>query len=211
MNKKRFLILAGVALIVLLLAGLAGAAFVFAQEPTLPIPFGWHGGGFGWHGGGHGMGGFGGRGMGGFAWSGGGMWTMFDTAAEALGLTPEELFADLRAGKSPAKIAEEQGVDVEALYDAMNAARGEAMQQAIEDGRMTQEQADQMLERLEDRPSPEEQIEARKQAIQQAVEDGRMNQEQADWMLQGSEQGWGGGRGFGRGFGHKGCPPLESE
>jgi uncharacterized membrane protein len=211
MNKKRFLILAGVALIVLLLAGLAGAAFVFAQEPTPPIPFGWHGGGFGRHGGSHGMGGFGGRGMGGFAWSGGGMWTMFDTAAEALGLTPEELFADLRAGKSPAEIAEEQGVDVEALYDAMNAARGEAMQQAIEDGRMTQEQADQMLERLEDRPSPEEQIEARKQAIQQAVEDGRMNQEQADWMLQGIEQGWGGGRGFGRGFGHKGCPPLESE
>ncbi len=203
--KKKLLIGAGVALIVLLLAGLGGAAFVFAQEPTPPIPFGWHGGG-------RGMGGFG---RGGFGWAGGGMWTMFDTAAEALGLTPEELFAELRAGKSPAEIAEEQGVDVEALYDAMNAARGEAMQQAlqqaVEDGRLTQEQADQMLERLENRPSPEELVEARKQAIQQAVEDGRMSQEQADWMLQGLEQGWGGGRGFGRGFGHKGCPPLESE
>ena len=204
--KKKLLIGAGVALIVLLLAGLGGAAFVFAQEPTPPIPFGWHGGG-------RGMGGFG---RGGFAWSGGGPWTMFDTAAEALGLTPEELFAELRAGKSPAEIAEEQGVEVEALYDAMNAARGEAMQQAIEqavqDGRLSQEQADQMLERLESGPSsPEEQVEARKQAIQQAVEDGRMSQEQADWMLQGLEKGWGGGRGFGRGFGYKGCPPLESE
>jgi len=203
--KKKLLIGAGVALVVLLLAGLAGAAFVFAQEPTPPIPFGWHGGG-------HGMGGFG---RGGFGWARGGMWTMFDTAAEALGLTPEEFFAELRAGKSLAEIAESKGVDVQTVYDAMNAARGEAMQQAIEqaveDGRLTQEQADQMIERLENRPSLEEQVEARKQAIQQAVGDGRMSQEQADWMLQGLEQGWWGGRGFGRGFGHKGCPPLESE
>jgi transposase len=203
--KKKLLIGAGVALIVLLLAGLAGATFVFAQEPTPPIPFGWHGGG-------RGMGGFG---RGGFGWAGGGQWTMFDTAAEALGLTPEELFAELHAGKSLDEIAEAKGVDVQTVYDAMSAARGEAMQQAIqqavEDGRLTQEQADQMIERLENRPSPEEQVEARKQAIQQAVEDGSMSQEQADWMLQGLEQGWWGGRGFGRGFGHKGCPPLESE
>jgi transposase len=203
--KKKLLILAGVALIVLLLAGLAGATFVFAQEPTPPIPFGWHGGG-------RGMGGFG---RGGFGWAGGGQWTMFDTAAEALGLTPEELFAELHAGKSLDEIAEAKGVDVQTVYDAMNAARGEAMQQAlqqaVEDGRITQEQADQMIERLENRPSPEEQVEAREQAIQQAVEDGRMSQEQADWMLQGLEQGWWGGHGFGRGFGHKGCPPLESE
>ncbi len=105
MNKKRILILAGVALIVLLLAGLAGATLVFAQEPTPPIPFGWHGGG-------RGMGGFGGRGMGGFAWAGDGPWTIFDTAAEALGMTPEELFDEMRAGKNLTEIAEEQGVEV---------------------------------------------------------------------------------------------------
>lgn len=206
MTKKRLILLSGAALIVLLLAGLSGAAFVFAQEPTPTVPFGRHGGGFG-------RGGFG---RGGFGWAGGGQWTVFDTAAEALGLTPEEFFAELRAGKSLAEIAEEKGVDVQTVYDAMNAARGEAreqaLQQAVEDGRITQEQADQMLERLESGPpSPEEQVEARKQAIQQAVEDGRISQEQADWMLQGLEQGWWGGRGFGRGFGHKGCPPLDSE
>jgi len=203
--KKKLLIGAGVALIVLLLAGLAGAALVFAQEPTPPVPFGGHGGGWG-------PGGFG---RGGFGWPGGGQWTVFDTAAETLGLTPEELFAELHAGKSLAEIAEARGVDVQTVYDAMDVARDEAMQQAIqqavEDGRLTQEQADQMLERLENRLSPEEMVEARKQAIQQAVEDGRMSQEQADWMLQGLEQGWMGGRGFGRGFGHKGCPPFESE
>jgi hypothetical protein len=138
MNKKRLLILAGVALIVLLLAGLGGAAFVLAQEPTPPIPFGWHGGGRGW---------------GGFAWAGGGPWKMFDTAAEALGMTPEELFAELRAGKSPAEIAEERGVEIETVYDAVSAARSEVMQQAIEqaveDGRLSQEQADWLLKGLE--------------------------------------------------------------
>jgi len=205
--KKKLFILAGVALIMLLLAGLAGATFVFAQEPTPPIPFGWHGGG-------RGCGGFGPRG-GGFGWAGGGQWTMFDTAAEALGLTPEELFAELHVGKSLDEIAEARGVDVQTVYDAMNAARAEAekqaLQQAVEDGRLTQEQADQMIERLENRPSLEEQVEARKQAIQEAVEDGSMSQEQADWMLQGLEQGWWGGRGFGRGFGPKGSPPPESE
>ncbi|MBL7064215.1 MAG: hypothetical protein ISS49_08435 [Anaerolineae bacterium] len=137
MNKKRILIIAGVASVVLLLAGLAGATLVFAQEPTPEpeVPFGWRGGG-------RGMGGFGGRGMGGFAWAGGGSWTMFDTAAETLGLTPEELFTELHAGKGLDEVAEEQGIEMEAVQDAMNAAQGEAMQQAIE-------QADWLLEGLE--------------------------------------------------------------
>jgi hypothetical protein len=83
----------------------------------------------------------------------GGQWTMFDTAAEALGLTPEELFAELHAGKTLDEIAEAQGVEMEAVQDALKAARGEAMRQAIEqaveDGKMSQEQADWMLEGLE--------------------------------------------------------------
>ena len=54
---------------------------------------------------------------------------MFDTA-QALGLTPEELFAELHADKSMAEIAEEQGVELEAVYDAVHAARVEAMQRA---------------------------------------------------------------------------------
>ncbi|MDY7078391.1 MAG: hypothetical protein SXV54_15850 [Chloroflexota bacterium] len=146
MSKKRLFLLSGVALAALLLVGLAGATVVSAQEPTPEpqVPFGWSGRD-------RGMGGFGGRGrMGGFGWASGGQWTMFDTAAEALGLTPDEFFAELHAGKSLDEIAEEQGVEVEAIQDAMNAARGEAMQQAIEqaveDGSMSQEQADWLLE-----------------------------------------------------------------
>jgi polyhydroxyalkanoate synthesis regulator phasin len=164
---------------------MAGSAL--AQEPDpLDKPFG----------------GFGGRGFGRF---GGERWAMFDTMAEALGLTPEGLFAELHAGKSLAELAEAQGVDTQTLGNAMEAARVEAIQQAVEDGKLTQEQADRILERLENRPTQEELVEAKKQAIQQALEDGTISQEQADWMLEGLENGYWGGRGFrGHGFGKPG-------
>jgi predicted DNA-binding protein YlxM (UPF0122 family) len=93
-----------------------------------------------------------GRGMG-MGWHGGSC-TMFDTAAEALRLTPQEFFAESHdAGKSLTEIAEEQGVEIEALYDAMRAARAEAMreniQQAVEDGSLSQEQANWLLQGLD--------------------------------------------------------------
>jgi len=129
--KKRFMILAGAALAVVLL-GAAVAMPAFADKPTPEAPFGCHGRGFG-------------------LW--GGSWTMFDTAAEALGLTPEEFFAELHAGKSLAEIAEEQGIELEAVHDAINAlrveARREAIEQAVEDGRISQEQADWLLQGME--------------------------------------------------------------
>jgi len=131
--KKRFMILAGAALAVVLM-GAAVVVPAFAQEETPPAqaPFGCQGKGFG---------------------LGGGSWTMFDTVAEALGLTPEEFFAELRAGKTLEEIAEEQGVEIEAVQDAIKAARVEAMregiEQAVENGRISQEQADWLLEGLE--------------------------------------------------------------
>ena len=88
-----------------------------------------------------------------FGW-GGGSWAQFDAAAEALGLTPNELFAELHdEGKTLAEIAEEKGVDMAAVQDALNASRAEAqrqaIQQAVEDGNLSQEQADWLLEGLE--------------------------------------------------------------
>lgn len=145
MNKKMLVLLSGATLVALLLVGLVGVTGVSAQEPTpeSKAPFGWRGGG-------HGRGGFG-RGM--FGPGVGGEWTMFDTAAEALGLTPEELFAELHAGKSLKEVAEAQGIDIEAVQEALQAARAEAMrqriEQAVEDGNMSQEQADWLLEGLE--------------------------------------------------------------
>jgi len=59
----------------------------------------------------------------------------------------------LHAGKGLAEIAEEQGIELEAVHDAINAARGEAMRdaigQAVENGRISEEQADWLLEGLE--------------------------------------------------------------
>jgi len=163
MSKKRLLLLSGGVLVALLLVGLVGVVVVSAQDPTPepPGPFdrlragpsGWHAGGRGRGGLGPGMFGRGGFGRGMFGWGRGGQWTMFDTAAEALGLTPEELFAELHAGKSLEEIAEEQGVEMQAVQEALNAAQVEAGRQAIEqavkDGKMSQEQADWLLEGLE--------------------------------------------------------------
>ncbi len=85
------------------------------------------------------------RGMG-VGWAGRG--AALDSAAEVLGMTPEELRAELQAGKSLAEVADEQGVDPQAICDAAHAQREETVQQAVADGRLTQEEADQMLERM---------------------------------------------------------------
>ncbi len=129
-----------------LVAGLAlfGVAQAFAQDdtpetPTVPGP-----GGFGP--------GFGG-GMRGWMHGGAGGWMaeyrdlMHEPIAEALGLTLEELNAEIAAGKPMWQIAEEQGVDSTTLVEAMQAGREAAIAQAVEDGVITREQADWMLER----------------------------------------------------------------
>ncbi len=129
--KKRFMILVGSVLAVVLLGAIVVVP-AFAQEETPEAPCRGRGGGFGLM---------------------GGSWTMFDTMAEALGLTPEALFAELHAGNTLEEIAEARGVELEAVQEAMNAARAEAMreaiEQAVEDERITQEQADWLLEGLE--------------------------------------------------------------
>jgi hypothetical protein len=126
--------------LVLLLGAFGGASIVFADEPTpeagaAPGCRIW------------------GLGRGLFGFGHGGPWTTFDTAAEALGLTPQQLFTELHDGKSLAEVAEEQGVEVDAIQEALSAAREEAMrdaiEQAVEDGDMSQGQADWLLEGLE--------------------------------------------------------------
>jgi len=131
---SKFWKVAGIATLVAVVGLVAVAGFALAQEPT-PGPGGWLG-----HGPGLGL-------------MDGGEWSTFDAAAEALGLSPEELFTELHAGKSLSDLATEKGVDLQAVQDAMEAARKEAMQQAIEqavtDGQMSREQADWMLQGLE--------------------------------------------------------------
>jgi polyhydroxyalkanoate synthesis regulator phasin len=103
--------------------------------------------GQGRHGGGPGgMLGHGGPGHGG---RGGGL--DLSVAAEALGVTEEELRAAGEDGKTLADVAAEQGVEQGVLVDALVAAAQERLATAVEEGRITQEQADDRAEDLEAR------------------------------------------------------------
>jgi len=65
--------------------------------------------------------------------------------AKALGITVEELQAAREDGKSMEEIIEELGLEADAVREAMQTAYKEALQQAVADGVVTQEQADQFL------------------------------------------------------------------
>jgi lambda repressor-like predicted transcriptional regulator len=78
-----------------------------------------------------------------------GGWFGLDTAAEALVMTEDELRTALEAdGATLAKVAEEKGVAVDALVDALVKAKQERIAQAVESG-MPQDVADQRLADLE--------------------------------------------------------------
>ncbi len=73
-------------------------------------------------------------------------------AATALGMTEDELRTALEAeGTTLAEVAQEQGVEVQSLVDALVSAQQERLAEAVEDGRLTQEQADERFADLEER------------------------------------------------------------
>ena len=76
-----------------------------------------------------------------------------EAIAEALGMTTDELSTQLWGGKTLADLAEEKGVALEDVQAAVEAAQQEAFKeaiaQAVEDGTITQEHADWLLEGLE--------------------------------------------------------------
>jgi hypothetical protein len=148
MVKKVIIVLGALALVAAL--GVVAAGAVSAQSPTPAAPqtapattpqaptkglFGW------------------GRGFPFFGLRGGGSTNMFDAVAKALNLTPTQLFEQLHSGKTLDEIAKAQGVDLQAVQDALNAARTQSMKdainQAVKDGKMTQEQADWLLQGLD--------------------------------------------------------------
>jgi polyhydroxyalkanoate synthesis regulator phasin len=91
-------------------------------------------------------GGFGGRG--GYMMGGSGESVLLSVAAEKLGMTVEELQTELEADKTIADVAEAKGVELATIIDAYVAAKQEQVQQMVTDGRITQEQADKMIENL---------------------------------------------------------------
>ena len=70
---------------------------------------------------------------------------MHEVVADALGITVEELEAYHENGTRLPEIAEELGVDIDSVKATIEAAKTDAVNQAVADGEITQEQADQLL------------------------------------------------------------------
>jgi predicted transcriptional regulator len=64
--------------------------------------------------------------------------------AKALGMTAEELQAAYAEGKTLSDLMSERGLDAETVREKLTAAHNEALAQAVRDGVITQEQADEM-------------------------------------------------------------------
>ena len=69
--------------------------------------------------------------------------------AEVLGLDVDEVKSELEAGKKMKDILEANGLDREAVHEKMKAAHKVKIQELVGEGKITQEQADEKLERME--------------------------------------------------------------
>ena len=81
--------------------------------------------------------------------------TMFEKKAEILGITVDEFKAGWAEGKTLKEIAEEQGITQEQLQERMREEREKHMRERlntlVENGVITQEQADQRLNFMQER------------------------------------------------------------
>jgi hypothetical protein len=75
--------------------------------------------------------------------------SLLDDVAEALGTTPAKLFAQLRAGKSIADVAEANGKSLADVRAAAKAAVKSRLDKAVRDEDLTQKQADARLEHID--------------------------------------------------------------
>ncbi len=205
-NKKSVLI--GGLLVALLVVGAVvavGATSVYAQTPSnTPLQ------GRGPGGGGGPLGGPG-----------------LDAAAKALGMTTDELKAELQSGKTLEQVAQEKGVDFATVQAAMQAVRGtekrglmggaglDAAAKALDmttDQLTTALQAGKTLEQVAQEKGVDfANVQAAMQKardtemrdrIQQALSDGTITQAHADWLLEGLDKGFlNGPGGLGLGFG----------
>jgi len=136
-----------VAVVAVLALGALGLGVAFAQDPTPNSPFtpgGMMGGYWNQQGGSFDMGA-----MHNWMTSTGGMHTLvWDSLANALGLTSDELTSELNSGKTLVALAEEKGLDRDALVAELESAHQAGLAQAVTDGILTQEQADAMLSQM---------------------------------------------------------------
>ncbi len=149
MSKKWKIVTAVLAVTLLTAVFGTGLALADGPEPYGPGPhFGWERGP-GLDGGRRGPGmGWGRRGPG-LGWGSTGV-NLFDVAAEALDMTPGQLWDELSAGKSLADILADKGLETKDLAEAFLDAQREALAEAVEKGDLTQKQADAILVLMEE-------------------------------------------------------------
>jgi hypothetical protein len=209
MKKKPWMFVVG-AVVGLLLIGAVGAVAVYAQSPTPAAPANGQGG--------PGQPGDFGRGPHPLSQA------ELDAAAKALGITADNLSAQLKSGKTLQDIATAQGVDINVVMKAMQAVRPVHLDSAELDAAAkalgmtsadlsTQLQNGKTLSDLATAKgvtlqSVQDAIQSARRAeltaqISQAVTSGQMTQDKANWLLEGLNKGYlDGPDGFGFGFGH---------
>ncbi len=130
-------IIVGISIVALsALAGFAWVGHVFAQSPTPPYPNQPYGM----------MGGYGMMGAGSY----GPMHVeMVAALADALQLSPDEVQTRMNNGETPWQIAQDQGLTSEQAQQIILDAHDKALDQAVRDGLLTQEQADWMDQHME--------------------------------------------------------------
>jgi hypothetical protein len=74
---------------------------------------------------------------------------MIESLADALGLSVDDLETRREAGETMPEIIDSLGLSQEEFFEAMKQARAEAMEQAYEDGLLTDEQYEFFLEQAE--------------------------------------------------------------
>jgi hypothetical protein len=124
---RKLIIIAGTAVLIAMLGlFMVGAVVAEDPEPTLPKPGPWGG-----------------------AWGRihRGACLVYDALVELLGMTREEIFAARAEGKTLSQIGNEKGVTDQQMIDAILAAQKERIDQALEAGRITPEQAKWLEER----------------------------------------------------------------
>ena len=74
-----------------------------------------------------------------------------ESAADAIGISSEDLGSALQKGQSMAEVAEANGVDPQTVIDAMVAEADSRIEEAVGDGHLSEDQADEMRTQLESR------------------------------------------------------------
>jgi len=76
--------------------------------------------------------------------------SLIDVAAQQLSLTRAELVAELGADKTVAQLAQARGIELQSIVDAYLELRSTALDTAVAQGRITQEDADERIAHMEE-------------------------------------------------------------